>query len=142
MTSPILFSGNRAVLYAWFREDDVLDLTAMARQVEYCVENEWSGITVLGLATEVQKLTFSEREILIAEVGQAIKGRLPYSVTITGNSVAEQPALARFAKDNGADWLILPPPMVGNYSADVYLDFFEPERLTGDGSGLSLYKCE
>ena len=39
--------------------------------------------------------------------------------------MAEQIELARFAHDHGANWLILQPPMVGSYGADVYLDFFE-----------------
>ena len=45
-------------------------------------------------------------------------------MTIAGNSVAEQAALGRHAADAGADWLILQPPMVGSYGADIYLDFF------------------
>lgn len=113
------------MLFALFREDESLDLEAMAKQVDYCIDQGCHGITVLGLATEVQKLSFAERKLLIENVGRANAGRVPYSVTVPGNSVAEQIELAQHAKDHGADWLILQPPMVGNYGADVYLEFFE-----------------
>ena len=124
MSERDLFSGVHAVLYAVFQPDETLDLPAMAAQVQYCVAGGCHGITVLGLATEVMKLTLAERKALIAAVSAANAGRLPFSVTIAGNSVAEQIELAHFASDHGADWLILQPPMVGSYGADVYLDFF------------------
>lgn len=119
-----IYSGIHAVLYAMFDRDEAVDHAAMAAQVDYCVAQGCHGITVLGLATEVLKLTFDERVALMRTVGQALDGRLPLSVTIAGNSVAEQVALARHAADAGADWLILQPPMVGAYGADVYLDIF------------------
>lgn len=125
MTSRHLFSGIHAVLYAMFRPDETIDQAAMAAQVEYCVQAGCHGITVLGLATEVAKLTLAERQAMIACVAKANAGRVPFSVTIAGNSVAEQIDLAHFARDHGADWLILQPPMVGNYGAEVYLGFFE-----------------
>lgn len=125
MSGRNLFGGVHAVLYALFQPDEALDLPAMAAQVNYCVQAGCHGITVLGLATEVLKLTLIERKALIACVSAANAGRLPFSVTIAGNSVAEQIELALFAKENGADWLILQPPMVGSYGADTYLGFFE-----------------
>ncbi|MBO6538375.1 MAG: dihydrodipicolinate synthase family protein [Rhizobiaceae bacterium] len=120
-----MFAGIHAVLYAMFDADEALDMAAHEAQVEYCIAQGCHGITVLGLATEVLKLSGAEREALVAATGQAIGGRVPYSVTIAGNSVGEQVALARAACEAGADWLILQPPMVGNYGADTYLDFFE-----------------
>lgn len=120
-----MFGGVHAVLYALFTKDEALDLHAMAAQVDNCVQNGCHGITVLGLATEVMKLSVGERKALIAATATANAARLPFSVTIAGNSVAEQIDLAQFAKAHGADWLILQPPMVGNYGAETYLSFFE-----------------
>ena len=125
MSEKDLFGGIHAVLYALFQHDETLDVVGMSRQVDYCVDKGCHGITILGLATEVQKLTFEERKTLVSEVNKANAGRLPLSVTLSGNSVAEQVELANFAKAKGTDWLILQPPMVGSYGADVYLDFFE-----------------
>ncbi|MFK5977822.1 MAG: dihydrodipicolinate synthase family protein [Rhizobiaceae bacterium] len=125
MTKRDIFSGVHAILYAMFSPDETLDHDAMAQQVEHCVTHGCHGITVLGLATEVLKLTLEERKALVTTVNRANQGRLPFSVTVAGNSVAEQTDIASFAAQNGADWLILQPPMVGNYGAEVYLEFFE-----------------
>ena len=76
MSRRDLFGGVHAVLYALFQSDEALDLSAMAAQVNYCVQAGCHGITVLGLATEVLKLTFVERKALIACVGAANAGRL------------------------------------------------------------------
>lgn len=119
-----IYRGVHAVLYALFDKAEAIDHGAMAAQVEYCIAEGCHGITVLGLATEVLKLTFEERAALVETVGRALGGRLPFSVTIAGNSVGEQVALAARAAEAGADWLILQPPMAGTYSADIYLDIF------------------
>ena len=88
------YRGVHAVLYALFDAQERVDAGAMAAQVDYCVAQGCHGITVLGLATEVLKLGFDERAAMVATVGRALDGRLPFSVTVAGNSVAEQTALA------------------------------------------------
>lgn len=118
-----MYHGIHAVLYALFQQDERIDPEAMRAQVTHCVAHGCDGITVLGLATEVLKLSFAERRQMIEIVGAALGGARPYSVTIAGNSVAEQSEMARIAAANGADWLILQPPLAGNYDAEVYLDF-------------------
>lgn len=117
------FPGIHAVLYALFDAGEALDRGAMADQAAYVREAGADGLTVLGLATEVGKLSFAERCSLI-EWAAADAGGLPLSVTIAGNSVAEQVALLRVAEACGAAWLILQPPVAGAYGAGEYLDFF------------------
>ena len=119
-----IFAGVHAVLYALFRNDETLDPGAMDAEVAWCREQGVHGITVLGLATEGPKLSLAEKIWLIERVARANGGRLPFSVTTAGNSVAEQIEVVRAAEAAGADWLILQPPTVGAYGADVYLDFF------------------
>ena len=118
-----VFPGIHCVLYAMFDDNERLDRTAMAAQVAYVRAQGADGITVLGLATEVAKLTFDERADIITWARADTMG-LPLSVTIAGNSVAEQLALIAVAEGVGADWLILQPPIAGSYSAAEYVDFF------------------
>ncbi len=117
------FPGIHCVLYALFDADERLDRAAMAAQVAYAVAAGAHGMTVLGLATEVAKLTFAERCDIIRWARADAPG-LPLSVTIAGNSVAEQQALIAVAERVGADWLILQPPVTGTYGAAEYVDFF------------------
>jgi 2-keto-3-deoxy-L-arabinonate dehydratase len=123
MVGPRTFPGIHCVLYALFDAGERLDRAAMAAQMDYVRTQGADGITVLGLATEVGKLTFDERRDIMGWA-RADAPDLPLSVTIAGNSVAEQQALIRAAEDSGADWLILQPPITGTYSAAEYVDFF------------------
>ena len=123
MVGARTFPGIHCVLYALFDTDERLDRAAMAAQVDYVRTQEADGITVLGLATEVGKLTFDERCDLI-RWARADAPDLPLSVTIAGNSVAEQQTLIKVAEAAGANWLILQPPVTGSYGAAEYVDFF------------------
>lgn len=116
-TASPRFTGIHAVLYALFGRDERLDRAAMRRQVELCLDAGVDGIVVLGLATEVAKLTEAERHALIAWVAEDLAGRAPLGVTVYGNSLLEQAATAAAARAAGAAWLILQPPAVGNYPA-------------------------
>ncbi|MCC5972543.1 MAG: dihydrodipicolinate synthase family protein [Rubellimicrobium sp.] len=116
-------TGIHAVLYALFDDSEAVDHAAMVRQVDHVVAGGVAGVTVLGLATEVGKLSFQERCRVIDTVSAALAGRLAFSVTIAGNSVAEQRALLQVAGAAGADWVILQPPVVGSYGPGVYIDF-------------------
>ncbi|MEQ8401993.1 MAG: dihydrodipicolinate synthase family protein [Roseitalea porphyridii] len=127
------FPGIHAVLYAFFDAEGRLDRAAMKQQVEAVIRADVDGITVLGLATEVLKLNEAERRCLIDWTIADTANRVPVSVTISGNSVMDQVELAAHAEAAGADWLILQPPMVGNYHAQEYTAFFETV-----GRGLSL----
>jgi 2-keto-3-deoxy-L-arabinonate dehydratase len=104
------FSGIYPVLYAFFREDGTLDEKAMAAQVAHCLDAGAHGITVLGLVTEVNKMTQVERRHLVEFVGRTIAKRVPYAVTIAEPDAAAQIEFAQAAKAAGADWVILQPP--------------------------------
>ena len=116
--------GIHAVLYALFDATEALDRAAMRRQVDAVIAAGVAGVTVLGLATEVTKLSLDERLAVMRWAGEDVAGRVPLSVTINGASVAEQVAQVRAAEAVGADWLILQPPMAGTFPAGEYLDFF------------------
>jgi len=117
------FGGVHCVLFALFDANERLDRAAMKAQVDYIRTVGADGITVLGLATEVGKLTFAERCQLIDWTAEDVPD-LPISVTIAGNSVAEQVDLIRHAEAAGAAWLILQPPLSGVYPASEYIEFF------------------
>jgi 4-hydroxy-tetrahydrodipicolinate synthase len=103
-------AGIYPMLYALFDARGALDRDAMRRQVQACVDNGAHGVAVLGLATEVGKLTDSERHALVEWVAEDLAGKLPFAVTVTGASAEAQVAFAAHARSNGAGWVILQPP--------------------------------
>lgn len=117
------FTGVNCVLFALFDATGQLDRTAMAAQVSYVQRARADGVVVLGLATEVSKLTFQER-CDIVHWARADAPDIPLGVTISGNSVAEQQALINVAEAADANWLILQPPLAGSYAATEYVNFF------------------
>ncbi len=116
--------GIHAILYALFDEREQLDREAMRRQVETCLSVGVHGMAALGLATEVAKLTEAERRTVMDWIAEDTGGRVPLALTIFGASVAEQVAQVRHAESVGADWLVLQPPMVGQFGAAEYIRFF------------------
>ncbi len=118
------YTGVYSVLYALFDKNENLDFQLMERQLDYILSSPCHGIAILGLATEVLKLSFDERKEVISHTSHYIKGRVPLAVTIAGNSVFEQIMLAQYAEGMQTDWLILQPPLVGNYNAQEYMGFF------------------
>ena len=89
------FSGVYPILYAFYDQAGRLDDGLMRLQVDKCIAAGAHGIAVLGLVTEVQKLDVNERRHLVAVVGRAIDGRVPYAVTVGEQSVHGQIEFAR-----------------------------------------------
>ena len=118
------FSGVYPMLLAFYRADGCLDLNATALQVDALVRHGAHGCAVMGLGTEVNKLSYQERRAVIDTVAEHLNGRLPYCVTIGENNVAGQIEFARAAEAAGADWLILQPPTVGELPEREMLRFF------------------
>lgn len=116
--------GIHAILYALFDGEEKLDRAAMRRQVEVCLASGVHGMAALGLATEASKLDEAERMAVMDWVVEDTAGRVPVALTIFGASVEEQVRQVRHAEAAGADWLILQPPMIGQYSAPEYIRFF------------------
>lgn len=118
------FGGIHCVLYALFDASGALDRGAMREQTQRVLSAGVDGITVLGLATEVQKLTVDEQCSIIDWAAEDISQSVQLSVTISGNSVAAQRRIARYSLDHGAGCLILQPPSAGTYPGETYVEFF------------------
>lgn len=116
--------GIVPMLYAFFRADGTLDLAAFARQARACIDAGVDGLAVLGLATEVDKLSPQERLALLETAARAAQGRVPLSVTVFGSTPEAQIAFVREAERAGAASVILQPPRTPGISEVELLRFF------------------
>ncbi|MFP6689497.1 MAG: dihydrodipicolinate synthase family protein [Alphaproteobacteria bacterium] len=123
-TTRSRFFGVYPMLLAYYRADGELDLPAIAAQADVLVRHGAHGCAVMGLGTEVNKLSSAERRQIIDGVAERLNGRLPFSVTVGENSVAGQIEFARAAQAVGADWLVLQPPSVAELPECDVLRFF------------------
>jgi len=112
------------MLYAFFDGRGKLDHAATRRQVQAFIANGAHGMAVLGLGTEVNKLADAERRMLVAWVAEELGGRLPLAVTVNAPSVEAQVQFAKFARQQGASWVILQPPPDRNVPEDFFVRFF------------------
>ena len=71
------FPGIHAVLYAMFDAQEALDRAVMRQQVPCAWRRASTSIVVLGLATEVAKLTEAEQRSVIAWATEDVAGRVP-----------------------------------------------------------------
>jgi 2-keto-3-deoxy-L-arabinonate dehydratase len=110
--------------YAFFRPDGALDLAAFQAQVEACLRAGVHGIAILGLATEVAKLTAEERSALLDAAAKTVQGRVDLSVTVFGQTPEAQIAFVREAERAGAASVILQPPRVAGMAEAELLRFF------------------
>ena len=119
----MLIRGTYPMLYAFFDEDGALSRAAFARQIAAAAASGADGIAVLGLGTEVGKLSLSERRQVVDWVMAEVAGRLPVAVTIADGNMPDMAEAARHAEGAGAAWLILQPPRPPASGADL-ITFF------------------
>ncbi|WP_237213025.1 dihydrodipicolinate synthase family protein [Falsiroseomonas oryziterrae] len=110
MPSLPRLSGVHPILYAFYGPDGALDRAALERQVDVCLAAGCDGIALLGLVTEVFRLSTQERLDLVGWAAARIAGRVPLMATVAEVSVHGQLDFIAEAKARGADWVVLQPP--------------------------------
>jgi len=116
--------GIYPMLYAFFNARGGLDKAATCRQVQAFIANGAHGMAVLGLGTEVNKLTDGERRQLVDWVAEELAGRLPLAITVNAPTVDAQVEFAKFARSRGASWVILQPPPDRGVHEEFFIRFF------------------
>jgi dihydrodipicolinate synthase/N-acetylneuraminate lyase len=118
------FAGIYPMVYALFGADGRLSRDGTRRQVEAMLRHGVHGVGVLGLASEVNKLSLAERHQLMEWVAEDVGGAVPVAVTIAEPNVAAQIEFARAAAATGAQWVILQPPPVRGVPETELIRFF------------------
>lgn len=119
------FGGVYPILYCYFRRDGAVDEGAMAAQIEACLALNPAGLAVLGIATEIAKLSEAEKLRLIDLTLRTVGGRVPVAVTIGGPDAGERLRLIERARGEGASWLILQPAPEALASEEALIASFD-----------------
>ena len=110
--------------YCFFNKNNSLDLKAIRDQILLIKKLGSHGIACLGLATEVNKLNFFEKQKIIELVAEVSNGILPIVVTISGNNVNEYKKLIEVAQYYNARWIVFQPLLKKKTTDDHCFDFF------------------
>lgn len=106
------------------RRGRALSRSAMRRQIEAMLRHHVHGVAILGLASEVHKLSTCERRTLTEWVIEDVGVAVPVAVTIAENSSAGQVEFVREAAQLGAGWVILQPPPPKGVPESELIRFF------------------
>lgn len=92
-----------------FTDDGALDLHSADRLVDFYLEKGVSGITVLGMMGEAQKLSQDEAETFLARVLRRVDGRVQVIVGVSNAGVDNLVHLSRFSMEHGAAGVMIAP---------------------------------
>ncbi|WP_273567177.1 4-hydroxy-tetrahydrodipicolinate synthase [Maribacter halichondriae] len=80
--------GTGVALVTPFNEDFSIDIEALTRIVDYCIEGGVDYLVVLGTTGESVTLSSTERKLVVQTVIKANDGRLPLVLGVGGNNTA------------------------------------------------------
>lgn len=110
MTTPLKIAGVLPVLGLPFEESGALDLNSLERVVRHCVDGNADGVVCFGLASELYKISDSERSQILRVVMESANGEIP--VIVGTEHSGKAPAVERTiqAYEFGAAAVMLFPP--------------------------------
>ena len=119
------FKGIFPMIYCFFNKNNSIDIKAINDQIQLIKNIGSQGIATLGLATEVNKLSFKEKKTIIELMADNCHNNISTAVTIQGNSLREFIKLIDVAKKNQADWIILQPLIKKNTTDKNCYNFYK-----------------
>lgn len=105
-----MFNGSMVAMVTPMAADESVDSKALARLVEYHIEQGTDAIVAVGTTGESATLTHDEHAQVIADVVRIVKGRVPVIGGTGANSTHEAIELTRAAEKAGVDACLLVTP--------------------------------
>ena len=110
--------------YCFYNKNNMIDEYAMRDQIQLIKNIGSHGIACLGLATEVNKLSFKEKQKLIEIVADNSGDSLPIVITISGKNINEYKKLIDVAEYYDPKWIVLQPLLKKNTTDEDCYNFF------------------
>jgi len=115
-----------------FKDNGALDLESAKRLIDFYIEKEVTGITILGMMGEAQKLTSDESELFLSTVMKHVNGRVPIVVGVSNSGTDNLVALAKSSMDKGAAGVMVAPVSGLGTDDKVYNYFRQVFAALGD----------
>lgn len=103
-------AGVLPVLVTPFDENGGCDTAALAREVEFVIGHRAHGV-VLGMVSEVLRLSSEERDALMEATCEAVDGRVSVTASVGAESLHTAVRHARHAESVGVDAVMAIPPI-------------------------------
>ncbi|MEP6716622.1 MAG: dihydrodipicolinate synthase family protein [Terriglobia bacterium] len=128
------FTGVIPILATPFHDDESPDRESLTRMIQFLARLGVSGVTLLGVLGESNRLTDPERTELIRTAVAAAAG-LPVIVGCSHTGTAATIALSREAKDLGAAAVMIAPSRQPVPNDDVVFSYY---KQVAEGAGVPI----
>jgi 4-hydroxy-tetrahydrodipicolinate synthase len=115
-----------------FLENGELDLVSVDSLVEFYIEKGVSGITILGMMGEAQKLTAEESEILMKRFISRVDNRIPVIVGVSNAGLGNLAKLSKQCMASGASGVMVAPVSGLSDETKVYNYYSQVFDVLGD----------
>jgi 4-hydroxy-tetrahydrodipicolinate synthase len=103
-----------------FDETGAIDFASIDRLIEFYVNSQVSGITILGMMGEAPKLSGSEARKFLAHYVNRVADRVPVVVGVSNPGLINLAELSHFAMDTGAAGVMVAPSGGQNTERKLY----------------------
>ena len=107
-----------------FKENGELDIPAFVKNIDFQIESGVSGIIIGGSLGESSTL-YPDEKYKLVEALQSKREQVPVVMNIAESNTARAVEAARQAEANGADGLMLLPPLLYKADADETVEYFK-----------------
>ena len=122
-------SGFVAIAVTPLDEDGNLDLASIPTLMDFYISCGSSGIALLGVMGEANRMTDREARLVVEATMAAIDGRVPVIVGVSDPSLSRVHSLATFSMDAGAAGVLL-QPLAGLAGDEKVAGYFEVAAAT------------
>ncbi len=107
------------------QESFALDMAALRRNIDHFIACGVNGVVVGGTYAEYPSMSLEERKILFTTAVAAVAGRVPIICCTAASGTTEAIELTKFAKEVGADGVMVTPPYVSEVRSRDMIYHFE-----------------
>ena len=113
-------SGVYVISITPFSEDGSIDFKSVDSLVEFFLEKRVTGITILGMMGEANKLSANESREFVKHILKRVNGRVPVIAGVTDAGIANLVNLSRFSMDEGCAGVMVAPATGLNTDQKLY----------------------
>ena len=113
-------SGVYVISITPFSEDGSIDFKSVESLVEFFLEKGVTGITILGMMGEANKLSANESREFVKHVLKRVNGRVPVIAGVTDAGLANLVNLSQFCMDEGCAGVMVAPATGLNTDQKLY----------------------
>jgi 4-hydroxy-tetrahydrodipicolinate synthase len=117
-------AGVYSVLPTPFDAKGDLDLESLKRVIDLFIGSGVSGLTALGVTSEVARMNDGERVQVLETVVRHVNGRVRVVAGATADGLRTCIEYTKFAKDTGADAVMISPPRMPKINSDAVVRHF------------------